>query len=148
LCGVEEGLFPHEMSRDEPGRLEEERRLCYVGMTRAMKQLYITHAQVRRLYGQETYPRPSRFISEVPPELLQEARIRGSVSRPVYSPARADASANVGGVRLGQRVRHSKFGEGVVLKFEGQGESARVQVNFSDAGTKWLVMSFANLQAV
>ncbi len=146
LCGVEEGLFPHQMSVDEPGRLEEERRLCYVGMTRAMKSLYITHAEVRRLYGQETYPRPSRFIGEVPTELLQEVRIRGTVSRPVYAPS--TDTPKPGGMRLGQRVRHGKFGEGVVLKFEGQGESARVQVNFSDAGTKWLVVSFANLQSV
>jgi DNA helicase-2/ATP-dependent DNA helicase PcrA len=146
LVGVEEGLFPHQMSVEEPGRLEEERRLCYVGMTRAMKALYVTHAEVRRLYGQETYPRPSRFIGEIPTDLLQEVRIRGTVARPVYAPAAS--TPNPAGMRLGQRVRHGKFGEGVVLKFEGQGESARVQVNFSDAGTKWLVLSFANLQSV
>ena len=148
LAGMEEGLFPHQRSNEEPGRLEEERRLCYVGMTRAMKQLYLIHAEVRRLYGQETYPRPSRFVSEIPAELLNEVRVRGTVSRPVAAGAYPQASSSIAGIRLGQRVQHGKFGEGVVLKFEGAGDSARVQVNFSNAGTKWLVVSFANLQAV
>ncbi len=148
LAGMEEGLFPHQRSNEEPGRLEEERRLCYVGMTRAMKQLYLTHAEVRRLYGQETYPRPSRFVSEIPAELLNEVRVRGTVSRPVAAGAYPQASQSIAGIKLGQRVQHGKFGEGVVLKFEGAGDSARVQVNFSNAGTKWLVVSFANLQAV
>ena len=148
LAGMEEGLFPHQRSDEEPGRLEEERRLCYVGMTRAMKQLYLTHAEVRRLYGQETYPRPSRFVSEIPAGLLVEVRVRGSVSRPVAAGAYPQNSQSIAGIKLGQRVQHGKFGEGVVLKFEGAGDSARVQVNFSNAGTKWLVVSFANLQAV
>lgn len=145
LTGVEEGLFPHERSVNEPGRLEEERRLCYVGMTRAMRQLYITHAEMRRLYGSEYYASPSRFIGEIPESLLQPVRASarwGSVAEP-----RVDAPPPTG-VRLGARVRHAKFGEGVVLSYEGQGEQARVHIHFADAGSKWLVLAYANLQAI
>jgi DNA helicase-2/ATP-dependent DNA helicase PcrA len=151
LSGMEEGLFPHRMSAEEPGRIEEERRLCYVGITRAMKQLYLTYAETRRLHGQDTYNRPSRFLSEVPHELVQEVRMGGAVSRP-YGSGRAKASAgsfaevDVPGLRMGQRVHHAKFGEGVVLQSEGSGERARVQINFQDVGAKWLMMGYANLQ--
>ncbi len=149
LVGMEEGLFPHQMSVEEPGRLEEERRLCYVGITRARRELYLTHAELRRLHGSETYPRASRFISEIPAKLLREVRPRAQVVRPVSHRGIADTAAtSASGLRLGQRVSHAKFGEGVVLNYEGQGSSARVQVNFSGAGAKWLVLAYANLQAL
>jgi len=146
IAGVEEDLFPHRMSADDPQRLEEERRLCYVGMTRAMRQLYLTYAETRRLYGSEGYPMPSRFLREIPAERVEEVRARPSIARPLYQSAAA-AEAE-GGLRLGQRVRHPKFGEGVILDQEGQGASARVQVKFAAAGTKWLVITYANLQPI
>ena len=134
------------MSAQDPGKLEEERRLCYVGMTRAMNQLYLTHAETRRLYGNENYSLPSRFLREIPSHLIEEVRSAPKVSRAVYqSRPFIDDSA---GYRLGQRVRHAKFGEGLVLNAEGQGPSARVQVNFESAGCKWLVLSYANLEPV
>lgn len=144
LCGVEEGLFPHQMSLEEPGRLEEERRLCYVGITRAMRQLYLTYAENRRLHGKETYPRPSRFVGEIPAELLQEVRLRRNVIQPASRPAITEPAP--GHLRLGQPVRHATFGEGVVLAYEGSGHNARVQVKFERAGSKWLVLGYANLQ--
>jgi DNA helicase-2/ATP-dependent DNA helicase PcrA len=151
LTGMEEGLFPHQRSIEEPGRLEEERRLCYVGMTRARKELVLTYAEVRRHYTS-----PSRFLGEIPPELIDEVRSQGSVTRPAWRGADAsgDAALHTGTpgngtpLRLGARVQHAKFGEGVVLGIEGQGEHARVQVNFNGAGAKWLVLAYANLQAV
>ena len=146
VAGVEEGLFPHQMSLKEPGRLEEERRLCYVGMTRAMRKLYLSHAESRRLHGSETYPQPSRFLREIPAELLEEVRARPQISRPVYQPRMA--LDNEGEFQLGQRVAHPKFGEGVVVNQEGQGGSARVQINFEVVGSKWLVLAYANLQAL
>ncbi len=146
LCGLEEGLFPHQMSMNEPGRLEEERRLCYVGMTRAREQLYLTYAEARRLYGQEHYSRPSRFIGEIPAELVEEIRIRGSAPQPLYAQAAAADAAPSHGLRLGQHVVHPKFGDGVVLNYEGAGAQARVQVNFDAVGTKWLMMAYANLE--
>ncbi len=150
LSGMEEGLFPHKMSLEEPGRLEEERRLCYVGVTRARKSLYITHAEVRRLHGQENYSLPSRFVREIPDELIQTIRPKANISRPGISSFNDDFEYNQetpDGFHLGQRVLHPKFGAGVLLNYEGQGSSARVQVNFDDAGTKWLVTAYANLQA-
>ncbi len=148
LCGMEEGLFPHQMSMDEPGRLEEERRLAYVGMTRAMQRLFLTYAEVRRLYGEEKYTRPSRFVREVPAEFIEEIRLRGGVSQPAFHGASTTATAAPDGLRLGQRVLHPKFGEGVLLAYEGQGAQARVQVNFDHVGSKWLVLAYANLSAV
>ncbi len=147
LCGVEEGLFPHRLSADDPARLEEERRLCYVGMTRARQKLMISYAEKRRLYGEETYARPSRFISEIPAELIEEVRLHGAISQPKYN-AFDDGSHHQesGGLKLGQRVIHDKFGEGVVLNYEGQGKHARVQVNFDYEGSKWLMMEYANLR--
>jgi len=154
LAGMEEGMFPHNRSVEEPGRLEEERRLCYVGITRAKKQLYITHAETRRLHGSDMYQSPSRFIKEIPQELTEEVRMRASASRPVIAPPvaaykkPAAEEAGPGGLRLGQRVTHAKFGEGVVLSYEGRGSHARVQVNFKGAGSKWLVVQYANLEAI
>ena len=152
LCGMEEGLFPHSRSSDDPQKLEEERRLCYVGMTRAKRRLCMTYAESRRLYGGSgRYSTPSRFLRELPPERVEEVRLRGTVVRPGL-PRRSDPRAASGSVRnapdelrLGQRVQHPKFGEGVVLMYEGQGRHARVQVNFERAGSKWLVVDYANL---
>ena len=148
LCGLEEGLFPHQLSVEEPGRLEEERRLCYVGITRAKQALVISYAEHRRLHGNETYCVPSRFIREIPAELLQELRPRVQVSRPLASTPHSFAQEPAGEFRLGQRVQHTKFGEGIVLNYEGQGSHARVQVNFDAAGPKWLVVAYANLSSV
>ncbi len=143
LCGMEDGLFPHQRSLNDPEGLEEERRLCYVGITRAKRELYLTYAEQRRLHGQESYTTPSRFIREIPPELVEEIRPTLVVSRPLY---RRPSATETHGVRLGQRVRHGKFGEGIVLNSEGSGAHARVQVNFERAGTKWLVVAYANLE--
>ncbi|MCF6252787.1 MAG: DNA helicase II [Methylococcaceae bacterium] len=149
LVGLEEGLFPSQQSTDDIGRLEEERRLCYVGITRAMDQLYITHAESRRLYGKETYPRPSRFLKEIPAEFIQEIRIRANVSRPVTATKRKSASLQqTGTYKLGQRVKHIKFGEGVVLQMEGEGAQERVQINFREVGLKWLMLSYAKLDVL
>ncbi len=145
LVGMEENLFPHRMSAEEPGRLEEERRLCYVGITRAMEKLMITYAESRRLHGTETFNTPSRFIREIPAELLQEVRLHTTIARPVSTLAQARVPDTQLG--LGQRVYHQIFGEGVVLNFEGRGASARVEVNFDTEGSsKWLVLQYANLQ--
>lgn len=151
LAGVEEGMFPSQMSHEEPGRLEEERRLCYVGMTRAMEQLYLTWAESRRLYGQDKFHTMSRFIKEMPSECLEEVRLRTTVSRPVYNRYEHAASHQAfedSGMQLGQRVQHPKFQEGTVINMEGQGEHARIQVNFDEFGSKWLVMSYARLTKV
>lgn len=148
LAGMEEGLFPHRMSAEEPGRMEEERRLAYVGITRAMSALYLTYAESRRLHGQESYNRPSRFLLEIPEKLLSEVRIKAGVHTP-RSPSYGitDDDTTVSGLRMGQRVQHGKYGEGIVMQFEGGGDRAKVQVNF-DEGAKWLMMAYANLQAL
>jgi len=150
LVGLEEGLFPHSLSAEDPDRLEEERRLCYVGMTRAMRQLFVTHAESRRLYGREDYPAPSRFLRELPAHLLEEVRAAGVARRnpaPAAKLAGQPGAAAAGGFQLGQRVRHPKFGEGVVLNSEGSGTNARIQVNFQNAGAKWLVLAYARLES-
>jgi DNA helicase-2/ATP-dependent DNA helicase PcrA len=151
MAGMEDGLFPHQRSLEESGgRLEEERRLCYVGMTRAREQLYISYAETRRMFGSQRHCRPSRFIDEMPSELLEEIRPRIAVQRP-YIPARPTGPSSEQGqnwpFRLGHAVVHSKFGEGTVMAFEGSGEHTRVHVNFTDTGAKWLVLAYANLQA-
>ena len=150
MSGMEDGLFPHQRSISDPGGLEEERRLCYVGITRAMQTLYVTYAEQRRLHGMDSFSQPSRFVSEIPDEYVEEVRPRVQVSRPMHSsPRRRSASMAPGnemGIRLGQRVHHKKFGDGVILNCEGQGAHARVEVNFETAGTKWLVLSYANLE--
>ncbi len=170
LCGLEDGLFPHQRSITDVQGLEEERRLCYVGTTRAMRHLYITYAEQRRMHGVDSYGAPSRFIAEIPAELVEEVRPKVQVSRPMYNPSAGrgypsrPATAptpvrpsmggqrfqdeNPGGMKLGQRVRHPKFGDGVVLSVEGNGSNARVQVNFERQGTKWLMAGYANLEAV
>jgi DNA helicase II / ATP-dependent DNA helicase PcrA len=149
LAGMEDGLFPHQRSVADLAGLEEERRLAYVGMTRAMRQLYLTYAEQRRLYGVDTYGQPSRFISELPADLVEEIRPRLQVSRPVFVKRSSSLEESPSaGMRMGSRVRHSKFGDGVVLNFEGNGPHARVQVNFEAQGTKWLMLSYANLVRV
>ncbi|MET0282224.1 MAG: DNA helicase II [Steroidobacteraceae bacterium] len=159
LAGMEDGLFPHQRSIDDLDGLEEERRLCYVGVTRAMKQLYISYAEQRRLHGMDSFGTPSRFIGEIPEDLVEEVRPRIQLSRPLlgqaYRPAlpaarfRAPAEEPTApGMRLGARVRHSRFGDGVILNLEGSGAQARVQVNFEQQGAKWLMLSFANLEVV
>ncbi|WP_028007287.1 DNA helicase II [Solimonas flava] len=190
MVGMENGLFPHARSTDE-GNLEEERRLCYVGITRARKQLYMSYAETRRLHGVEQINAPSMFLREIPPECIVETRPRAQVTRPAFAarggaygsgsqsgygggwgrdevrerrggygardeaplrrpqitPAMAGKSEGPAGLRLGQTVRHDKFGEGTVLAFDGDGERTRIEVRFKSAGTKWLMLSFANLQA-
>ena len=158
LCGLEDGLFPHQRSIMDVQGLEEERRLCYVGTTRAMRHLYLTFAEQRRMHGMDSYGAPSRFLAEIPAELIEEVRPKVQVSRPAYVPAQRAPSMPArnpkfmddapGSLRLGQRVRHPKFGDGVVLNVEGQGQNARVQVNFERQGTKWLMMGYANLESV
>jgi len=147
LVGMEEGLFPSLQALDDPGRLQEERRLCYVGITRAMQQLYFCHAESRRLYGKDSYPAPSRFLREVPQELIQEIRLRANVSRPL-TPATPVIAKNRSGsrYRIGQTVRHEKFGEGVVLQSEGEGDQEKVQINFRNTGLKWLMLAYAKLE--
>lgn len=147
IVGLEEGVFPSKQAEEEPGRMEEERRLCYVGITRAMEKLFVTYAENRRMYGQDKYNPPSRFLKEIPAQLLQEIRIQGSIARPssVISHSGGLEEDN-GEYQLGQRVYHAKFGEGVVLNFEGRGPNARLQVNFYDAGSKWLVAQYARLE--
>ncbi|MGK2914918.1 MAG: DNA helicase II [Porticoccaceae bacterium] len=158
MVGMEENLFPHKMSAEEPGRLEEERRLCYVGITRAMRKLYLTFAESRRLHGSDSFNALSRFVRDIPGELLDEVRVKAQISRPTsYAKAAgsptasairfSDTGANTG-LALGQRVTHKTFGEGTVLAFEGNGANARIQVNFRRDGTKWLVMQYAKLEAV
>ena len=169
LCGMEEGLFPHQRSLESHAQLEEERRLCYVGMTRAKQRLYLTNAESRRLHREERRPNPSRFLGEVPSDLVEEVRLGGHRASPRAGESRwprrgggrwggggyhTDEAAVSGLVAedhafaLGQRVRHGKFGEGVVLSLEGDGAHARVHVNFAAAGAKWLVVAYANLEAI
>jgi len=155
LAGMEEGLFPHRMSMDKIASLEEERRLCYVGITRAKSKLYLTHAESRRLHGEVNLCRPSRFIKEIPKQLIDEIRLKTTVSRAkVHRRNGMRDSLSSGAeipqteISLGQRVAHGKFGEGVVLNYEGQGSNARVQVNFDAAGSKWLVLSYAKLEVL
>ena len=163
LAGLEEGLFPHKMSMENLSGLEEERRLCYVGITRAMQKLTLTYAESRRLHGDVNMSKPSRFIREIPEELIEHVRLKSTVSRPFgnssshggqHSLAAGNKYVMSGAqvpeteISLGQRVRHGKFGEGVVLNYEGNGPNARVQVNFKEVGSKWLVLSFARLEVV
>ena len=143
LVGMEEGLFPHQRSSEALAQLEEERRLCYVGITRARQRLTLTHAQHRRLHGADYYPSASRFIEEIPARLLRDIRLKGASNPALFS--KAEAEGQTDGLRLGQRVRHARFGEGVILNLEGAGGHRRVQVNFEQAGCKWLVAAYANL---
>jgi DNA helicase II / ATP-dependent DNA helicase PcrA len=166
LVGMENGLFPHARATDE-GNLEEERRLCYVGITRARRRLYLSYAELRRLHGVEQISAPSQFLREIPQEAIVELRPRAHVSRPAFSPGvrqpfrrewpaaapvertqlpqRMRQVSGPQGLNLGQRVRHARFGEGTILQFDGDGERTRVEVRFESAGNKWLMLSVANL---
>lgn len=141
LAGCEEELFPHFRSMHDPKALEEERRLCYVGVTRAMKKLFMSYAEVRRLFGKEAYHRPSRFLNEIPSELIQETRFRTKVSRPQAIPNAYTPTAE-GKFRVGEEVQHKIFGEGTILDCEGDGDDMKVKVRFAKVGTKVLIASF------
>jgi DNA helicase-2/ATP-dependent DNA helicase PcrA len=169
LVGMENGLFPHQRAVEE-GNIEEERRLCYVGITRARRRLYLSRAETRRMHGSEQMAMPSMFLREIPAECIVETRPRVNVLRPAYSSgayrdgggygareaapryaapsALLAASALPAGFRLGGQVRHAKFGEGTITNFDGDGDRTRVEIRFRDNGTKWLMLSYANLQAV
>ncbi len=153
LVGLEEGLFPHSRSDAEAGRIEEERRLAYVGITRARRQLYVCYAEKRSLYGRENYPAPSRFVAEIPAELTHAVRVRAGYRAKTPLPVRpvalstAPPSSAPAGLRPRQRVRHAQFGEGVVLEVEGAGYHARARIDFPKAGgSKWLVVAYAKLE--
>jgi DNA helicase-2/ATP-dependent DNA helicase PcrA len=170
VVGLEEGLFPSERSAVDVDKLPEERRLCYVGITRAMQRLYLSHAESRRIYGRTEYRAPSRFLGEIPAALVEEVRPRLAVTRPLYDPDtarhaghRRHAPAPAAGpstaprrpaagedlpIRLGARVRHAKFGEGVVIRYEGNGANQQIQVNFERVGQKWLMYAYAKLEAI
>lgn len=150
LAGMEDGLFPSARSLEESGRLEEERRLAYVGITRARQKLVLCYAESRRIHGQDNYGVPSRFLREIPRELLHEVRPKVQVSRPASLGASrgGHAALEAPPLKLGTMVTHPKFGEGMVTDYEGSGAHARVQVEFADAGSKWLVMAYANLTAL
>ena len=152
LCGMEDGLFPHQRSLSDIEGLEEERRLCYVGITRAKETLYVTYAEQRRLHGMDSFSRPSRFISEIPRALKQEVRPKSRMSHAVHKSLRSEAYPGTNtipseelGIRLGQRVHHAKFGDGIILNCSGQGAHACVEINFEAVGAKILVLAYANL---
>lgn len=152
IVGMEDGLFPHQRSlTDAGGQLEEERRLCYVGITRAREQLCLSHAEIRRMYGSENHCRPSRFLTEIPSELVNEIRPRRQSPKAWASPRQPEYPKPNSNIKqdwpfqLGANVSHKKFGIGTVISYEGSGEHARVQVNFNRAGAKWLVLAYANL---
>ncbi len=150
LTGMEESLFPHGRSMESPAQLEEERRLCYVGITRAMQKLYLTYAESRRLHGTDIFNPPSRFLKEIPAELIDEIRPRAQTTAP-YARKRSssfnDTASDIG-FSLGDKVSHPSFGDGIVLNYEGVGESASIQINFEAVGTKWLMLSYAKLKKV
>ncbi len=149
ITGFEEGLFPHKLSIEEADQLQEERRLCYVGMTRSMERLFIVHAEMRNLHGTENFNPPSRFLREIPAELTLEVRTGGSIPRTNTSTGKlSKGEVPDTEFKLGQRVFHEVFGEGVILNYEGQGSNARVEVNFDSSKTKWLMVSYAKLQNI
>ena len=156
ITGLEEGLFPHDQSANEENGLEEERRLMYVAITRARRRLYLSHAQSRMLHGQIRYSLPSRFLHELPEQVLMYLNRRSGpgysprVQQPAsdYASTRQPQTGNDTGYRVGQSVAHAKFGTGIIIDFEGRGTDARVQVKFRDAGTKWLALAYAKLSAV
>jgi len=150
IVGVEEGMFPSQRTIEEPDKMEEERRLAYVGITRAMKKLVISYAESRRLYGQEKFHKPSRFIAEIPTDLVEEIRLTTKVSRPTPNNRfnQSQQQFNQTGLTLGQRVNHAKFGEGVIINYEGSGAQSRVEVSFEQVGSKWLVVAYARLESI
>ena len=154
LVGLEDGLFPSQQSIYDAGKLEEERRLCYVGITRAREKLYITHAEKRLLYGRETPASKSRFLRELPAELLEEVRPKREVSRPMTAKSTSFSITNLpkemqsdSRYRLGQRVEHESFGAGIILKMEGEGKTERALIKFSD-DSRWLMTLYTKLHVI
>lgn len=147
IVGLEDGLFPHQMSLDEANGLEEERRLCYVGMTRAKKKLFLSYAESRQQHGREQFNRPSRFLRELPEDCLDMIRFshakRVTAAPEAFHNDFVDEPAH--GLQFGQRVNHPRFGAGTICGAEGNGAHARVQVRFDTHGSKWLVLQYANL---
>ncbi len=154
LVGLEEGLFPHQMCLQDPKQLEEERRLCYVGITRAMRSLHLSQAECRRLHGQETFQRPSRFISEIPDNLLDVVRMSHQTptlsnsssafnQHPHHLPQSVELNRPY---PLGSQIQHTYFGNGTVLNYEGQDAHTRIQVAFDQVGIKWLMLNQAPIQ--
>ncbi len=152
MVGVEEGMFPGQQSADDETRLAEERRLCYVAMTRAMHKLTICHAESRRLYGQEKFHSPSRFIAELPERDIEYIRLKTQVNRvqqpAIKKPVLSGENQDLLGFRLGQQVKHAKFGEGIIMAQEGSGENSRLQVHFKEVGSKWLMTAYARLEVM
>ncbi|HZV63169.1 MAG TPA: DNA helicase II [Methylophilaceae bacterium] len=149
ISGLEEGLFPHEQSLYEAHGLEEERRLMYVAVTRARQRLYLSHAQSRMLHGQVRYGISSRFLDEIPEDLLKRLNARPTaVNAPQPAIRQSMSQGNALPWKIGQSVMHSKFGQGVVVSYEGNANDMRVQVNFGNAGLKWLALEYAKLEKV
>jgi DNA helicase-2/ATP-dependent DNA helicase PcrA len=148
LAGLEENLFPHKMSMGDAGGLQEERRLAYVGITRARKELTLTYAESRRLYGSETFNTLSRFVREIPDALVNEVRLRSTVARPVDFGLQQQMAVEDAGLSIGQRVNHAMFGEGTIINAEGAGAQTRVLVAFDDGQERMLMLQYANLQPV
>jgi DNA helicase-2/ATP-dependent DNA helicase PcrA len=158
IAGMEEGLFPHQRSQENGDDVEEERRLCYVGMTRARQLLYLTNTLSRELYGQRNESRPSRFLAEIDPGLIRRIAPEQPRSSFIRTPAPnetyvdysdsqlPDEEVSGDGFGIGARVMHPTFGRGVIRKREGRGDSAKVWVNFERSGIKLLVLKFANLR--
>jgi len=153
ITGLEEGLFPHEQSVLEEDGLEEERRLMYVAITRARTRLYLSFAQTRMLHGQTRYNVASRFLDELPEEVVKRLTLRPGHARFddvawAPQPARGSKAKTPGhGFRIGQSVLHPKFGQGVIVNAEGSGSDARLQINFGKQGMKWLALEYAKLTA-
>ena len=163
LTGMDEGIFPNENRNLNKDFLEEERRLCYVAITRAMQTLYITHANMRYMHGNNNFLIPSRFIGEIDDDLLEP--IKSNSTRPFKSNKKYkmgdqkfddeysqethtenfSQEDNSVYIKIGQRVRHLKFGNGVILSYTGKGDSLKIHINFESYGKKWLVMSYAQL---
>jgi DNA helicase-2/ATP-dependent DNA helicase PcrA len=148
MVGLEEGLFPSGRSIDDIARLEEERRLCYVGITRAMQQLCISYAESRRLYGKESYPSPSRFLREMPTECVQDIRIRANITRTVSPNKNQSILSSTNQYKAGEKISHAKFGLGIILQTEGEGKQEKVQINFYKGGLKWLILAYAKLERI
>jgi DNA helicase-2/ATP-dependent DNA helicase PcrA len=152
ITGLEEGLFPHEQSVLEDDGLEEERRLMYVAITRARTRLYLCYAQTRLLHGQTRYNVASRFLDEIPQEVVKRltpalGRGRADDATWTLAPAKAYKKTPDHGFRVGQSVLHPKFGQGVIVIAEGSGADARLQINFGKQGMKWLALEYAKLTA-
>ena len=150
IAGMEENLFPHAMSIEEPGRLQEERRLAYVGITRAMTKLYLTFAESRSIHGRESFNSVSRFVRDIPSDVIDEVRLGNTIVRSTtYAGSSVGSDPELGtGFSLGQQVFHKAFGEGVILNFEGSGPRARVHIKFEEVGTKILILESAGLSGV